>query len=178
MEAVLYHLDQVCKMGTRVLNVPVTASVGQVCDQLDFLTTSYQEARNAMEYRTILGGSQVLYIGDIEPSPKDSVSLMEYDFQNLMRAVKLGNREETNDAIAQFMESIRSFSISPNQYQLLIMELLTELMKIGRAYKLRTRQIFGEASVLWHELYKYISIDELEYWLPGGLYKFTAYAAP
>ena len=36
MEAVLYHLDQVCKMGTRVLNVPVTASVGQVCDQLDF----------------------------------------------------------------------------------------------------------------------------------------------
>lgn len=165
MEAVLYHLDQVCKMGTRVLNVPVTASVGQVCDQLDFLTTSYQEARNAMEYRTILGGSQVLYIGDIEPSPKDSVSLMEYDFQNLMRAVKLGNREETNDAIAQFMESIRSFSISPNQYQLLIMELLTELMKIGRAYKLRTRQIFGEASVPWHELYKYISIDELEYWL-------------
>ena len=107
----------------------------------------------------------MLYIGDIEPSPKDSVSLMEYDFQNLMRAVKLGNREETNDAIAQFMESIRSFSISPNQYQLLIMELLTELMKIGRAYKLRTRQIFGEASVLWHELYKYISIDELEYWL-------------
>lgn len=165
MESVLYHLDQVCKMGTRVLNVPVTAAVGQVCDQLDFLTTSYQEARNAMEYRTILGNSQVLYIGDIEPSPKDSVSLMEYDFQNLMRAVKLGNREETNDAIAKFMESIRSFSISPNQYQLLIMELLTELMKIGRAYKLRTKQIFGETSVPWHELYKYISIDELEHWL-------------
>lgn len=165
MEAVLYHLDQICKMGTRVLNVPVTASVGQLCNQLEFLSTSYQEARNAMEYRTIIGSSQVLYINDIEPSPKDSVSLMEYDFQNLMRAVKLGDREETNGAIAQFMESIRSLSITPNQYQLLIMELLTELMKIGRAYKLRTRQIFGEASVPWQELYKYISIDDLEHWL-------------
>lgn len=165
MERVLYHLDQICKMGTRVLKVPVTASVGQICEQLDFLTTSYQEAKNAMEYRTIMGGGQVLYIHDIEPSPKDSVSLMEYDFQNLVRAVKLGDRDETNAAITQFMESIRNFRISPNQYQLLFMELLTELMKIGRSYKLRQNQIFGDDSRPWQELYKYISMDDLEHWL-------------
>lgn len=165
VEKVLYHLDQVCKMGTRVLKVPVTASVGQLCDQIDFITTSYQEAQNAMEYRTIMGGSQVLYIHDIEPSPKDSVSLMEYDFQNLVRAVKLGDRNETNDAIAQFMESVRNLAISPGQYQLLFMELLTELMKIGRSYKLQPKQIFGENSVPWQELYKYIAMDDLERWL-------------
>lgn len=165
MDKVLYHLDQICKMGTRVLKVPVTASVGQLCDQMDHLTSSYQEAQNAMEYRTIMGGSQVLYIHDIEPSPQDSVSLMEYDFQNLMRAVKLGDRDETDAAISQFMESIRSLSLTPNQYQLLCMELLTELMKIGRSYKLRTKQIFGDNDIPWQELYKYISVDELEHWL-------------
>ncbi|MDC7290051.1 response regulator [Blautia schinkii] len=165
MDKVLYHLDQICKMGTRVLKVPVTASVGQLCDQMDHLTSSYQEAQNAMEYRTIMGGSQVLYIHDIEPSPQDSVSLMEYDFQNLMRAVKLGDRDETNAAITQFMESIRSLSLTPNQYQLLCMELLTEFMKIGRSYKLRTKQIFGDNDIPWQELYRYISVDELEHWL-------------
>lgn len=165
MERVLYHLDQICKMGYRVLKVPVTAAVGQICSQLEFLNTSYQEAKNAMEYRTIMGGNQVIYIHDIEPSPKESVSLMEYDFQNLMRAVKLGDRDETNAAIGQFMESIRSLSISPGQYQLLFMELMTEIMKIGRSYKLHTEQIFGENSVSWQELYKYISIDDLEQWL-------------
>lgn len=165
MDKVLYHLDQICKMGTRVLKVPVTASVGQLCDQMDHLTSSYQEAQNAMEYRTIMGGSQVLYIHDIEPSPQDSVSLMEYDFQNLMRAVKLGDRDETNAAITQFMESIRSLALTPNQYQLLCMELLTEFMKIGRSYKLRTKQIFGDNDIPWQELYRYVSVDELEHWL-------------
>lgn len=165
MEKVLYHLDQICKMGIRVLKVPVTAAVGQACSHVDYLTTSYQEARNAMEYRTIMGSSQVLYIHDIEPSPKDAVSFLEYDFQNLVRAVKLGDRGETDGAIRQFMESIKSFSITPNQYQLICMELLTELMKIGRSYKLKTKQIFGENDIPWQELYKHISVDELEGWL-------------
>lgn len=166
MEEVLYHLDQVCKMGSRMLKTPVTAAVGQMCNSLDSLTTSYQEARNAMEYRTIMGNNQVLYIRDIEPSPKDSVSLMEYDFQNLMRAVKLGDREETNEAIRKFMESIRGAALTPNQYQLICMELSTELMKIGRSYKLRTKQIFGEGNhIPWQEIYRHLSVDELESWL-------------
>lgn len=166
MEDVLYHLDQVCKMGSRMLKVPVTAAVGQVCNSIDFLTSSYQEARNAMEYRTIVGGSQVLYIQDIEPSPKDSVSFMEYDFQNLVRAVKFGDRSETDEAISQFMDSLRTASLTPNQYQLICMELSTELMKIGRSYKLRTRQIFGEGEhIPWQELHKHVTIDELESWL-------------
>lgn len=166
IEQVLYHLDQVCKLGNRVLGTQVTAALGQVCDRMEDLNTSYQEARNAMEYRTILGGGQVLYIHDIEPSPKESVSFMEYDFQNLVRAVKMGSREETDAAIRQFMESIRRVSITPNQYQLLCMELSTELMKIGRTYKLRTRQIFGEGNhIPWQELYRHITVDELESWL-------------
>lgn len=166
LDQILYHLDQVCKLGNRVLGAQVTAALGQVCDRMEDLTTSYQEAQNAMEYRTILGGGQVLYIHDIEPSPKESVSFMEYDFQNLVRAVKLGSREETDAAIRQFMDSIRRVSITPNQYQLLCMELSTELMKIGRTYKLRTRQIFGEGNhIPWQELYRHITVDELESWL-------------
>lgn len=166
MDTVLYHLDQVCKMGSRVLKASVTAAVGQPCDSLDSLTTSYQEAGNAMEYRTIMGMNQVLYIRDIEPSPKDSVSFMEYDFQNLVRAVKLGDRDETDAAIKQFIENIKGFSLTPNQYQLICMELSTELMKIGRSYKLRTKQIFGEGNhIPWQEIYKHLSVDELESWL-------------
>lgn len=166
IEKVLYHLDQICKMGSRVLNVQVTAAVGQVCSSLDMLMTSYQEARNAMEYRTIMSGSQVLYIHDIEPSPQDSVSFMDYDFQNLVRAVKIGDRAETDEAIQSFMDSIRNSAITPNQYQLICMELSTELMKIGRSYKLRTKQIFGAGEhIPWQELYKHLSVDELESWL-------------
>ena len=166
IENVLYHVDQICKMGSRVLDVQVTGAVGQPCNSLDTLLSSYQEAKTAMEYRTILGGSQVLYIKDIEPNPQDSVAFMEYDFQNLVRAVKIGDRKETDEAIQSFMDSLRNGCITPNQYQLICMELSTELMKIGRSYKLRTKQIFGAGEhIPWQELYKHLSVDELESWL-------------
>lgn len=165
IDQVLYHLDQICKMGFRVLKSAVTAAVGQVCADTDALHTSYEEAVNAMEYRSILGSGQVLYINDIEPSPEENIPVTEYEFQNLVRAVKLGNRDETNAAITQIMDSIRKGPISPGQYQLFFMELLSELMKIGRAYKLHPNQIFGEHAGSWQELYRMITVEELEGWL-------------
>mgnify|MGYP002574652260 FL=1 len=165
IDQVLYHLDQICKMGFRVLKSSVTAAVGQICANTDALHTSYEEAVNAMEYRSILGSGQVLYINDIEPCSEENILVTEHEFQNLVHAVKLGNRDETNAAIAQIMDSIRKEPISPGQYQLLFMELLSEIMKIGRAYKLHPNQIFGEHAGSWQELYRMVTVDELEGWL-------------
>lgn len=165
IDQVLYHLDQICKMGFRVLKSSVTAAVGQICANTEALHTSYEEAVNAMEYRSILGSGQVLYINDIEPCSEENILVTEHEFQNLVHAVKLGNRDETNAAIAQIMDSIRKEPISPGQYQLLFMELLSELMKIGRAYKLHPNQIFGEHAGSWQELYRMVTVDELEGWL-------------
>ena len=164
-EQVLYHLDQICKMGFRVLKSSVTAAVGQICANTDALHTSYEEAVNAMEYRSILGSGQVLYINDIESCSEENILVTEHEFQNLVHAVKLGNRDETNAAIAQIMDSIRKERISPGQYQLLFMELLSELMKIGRAYKLQPSQIFGDHAGSWQELYRMVTVEELEGWL-------------
>lgn len=165
IDQVLYHLDQICKMGFHVLKSSVTAAVGQICANTDALHTSYEEAVNAMEYRSILGSGQVLYINDIEPCSEENILVTEHEFQNLVHAVKLGNRDETNAAIAQIMDSIRKEPISPGQYELLFMELLSELMKIGRAYKLHPNQIFGEHAGSWQELYRMVTVDELEGWL-------------
>lgn len=165
IDQVLYHLDQICKMGFHVLKSSVTAAVGQICANTDALHTSYEEAVNAMEYRSILGSGQVLYINDIEPCSEENILVTEHEFQNLVHAVKLRNRDETNAAIAQIMDSIRKEPISPGQYQLLFMELLSELMKIGRAYKLHPNQIFGEHAGSWQELYRMVTVDELEGWL-------------
>lgn len=165
IDQVLYHLDQICKMGFHVLKSSVTAAVGQICANTDALHTSYEEAVNAMEYRSILGSGQVLYINDIERCSEENILVTEHEFQNLVHAVKLGNRDETNAAIAQIMDSIRKEPISPGQYQLLFMELLSELMKIGRAYKLHPNQIFGEHAGSWQELYRMVTVDELEGWL-------------
>ncbi|MGI6070143.1 MAG: response regulator [Blautia sp.] len=164
IEKVLYHLEQICKMGQRMLERRATAAVGQICDKLMRVSTSYQEARNAMEYRAIVDGP-VIYINDVEPSPEESISLPEYDVQELLRAVKLGDREETQSAITAFVDSLKETSITPQQYQLACMEMITEFLKIGRSYKLGTKQIFGTETVPWHEIQKIPSLEELKAWL-------------
>ena len=163
---ILYHLDQICKMADRILKIRVTAAVGQIVTDFTNLTASFQEAANAMEYRTIIAAeSQVIYINDIEPRPEDSVELPEYNYQEILRAVKLGNREETYQAIHQFIKTLRCRAVTPSQYQLACMELLTEFTKVGRSYQLDVRDIFGQERVPWQEIDQFSSLEELEAWL-------------
>ena len=163
---VLYHLEQICKMSGRILDIRTTAAVGQVVDDFQRISTSFQEAGNAMEYRTIIGSdSHVIYINDIEPRPQASVELPEYNYQEILRAVRLSDREAASDAIHQFINTLKCRAVTPGQYQLACVELLTEFIKVGRAYQLDARDIFGTERVPWQEIDQFSSLDELERWL-------------
>ncbi len=53
MEKALYHLDQICKMGDRVLKVPVTAAVGQIlrpCGLSDHFLSGSQKCYGIQDY--------------------------------------------------------------------------------------------------------------------------------
>lgn len=163
---ILYHLEQICKMAGRILDLRTTAAVGQAVTSLDDITASFQEAEGAMEYRTIIeGDNQVIYINDIEPRPQDSVELPDYNYQEILRAVKLGDRTETSRAIRRFTDTLRCRAVTPGQYQLACMELLTEFTKVGRSYQLDIVDIFGRDRVPWEEIDQFSSLDELENWL-------------
>ena len=166
LEGVLYHLGQVCKMAGRMLDCRTTAAVGQTVTELMRVTASYKEALNAMEYRAVLGGENpVIYINDIEPRPQDSVMIQEYDYQEILRAVKLGEREEVSACVHQFMGKLKMQAATPGQYQIACVELLTEFTKIGRSYQLNIREIFGSDRMPWQEIEKFSTLDELEKWL-------------
>lgn len=163
---VLYHLEQICKISGRMLDMRTTAALGQIVDDLMNITASFQEAGNAMEYRTIIDADgQVIYINDIEPRPQDSVELPEYNYQEILRAVKLGDRDETSKAIRRFIDTLKCRAVTPGQYQIACVELLTEFTKVGRSYQLDIRDIFGKDRVPWQEIDQFSSLDELENWL-------------
>ena len=163
---ILYHLEQICKISGRMLDMRTTAALGQIVSDLVNITTSFQEAANAMEYRTIIDGdSHVIYINDIEPRPQDSVELSEYNYQEIIRAVRLGDREATSQAIHSFINTLKCRAVTPGQYQIACVELLTEFTKVGRSYQLDIRDIFGAECVPWQEIDRFSSLDELEAWL-------------
>ena len=162
----MYHLEQICKMADRILGLKTAAALGQVVTDLAGISVSFHEAGSAMEYRAIIeGDSHVIYINDIEPHPQDYAALTEYNYQDILRAVRLGDRNGTSDAIRQFIAALRRHANTPTQYQLACVELLTEFTKIGRAYQLDIRDIFGMDRVPWQVIDQFSSLDELERWL-------------
>ena len=60
-------LDRVCTLAASYLGLTLTVGVGAPCKELSGMARSAAEARTALEYRSMVGRGQVIYIGDLEP---------------------------------------------------------------------------------------------------------------
>lgn len=56
-------LDRVCTLAASYLGLTLTVGVGAPCKELSGMARSAAEARTALEYRSMVGRGQVIYIG-------------------------------------------------------------------------------------------------------------------
>lgn len=158
----VYHMDQVCKMGTRMLEVNVSAGVGHVYPQIAQISVSYDEAKTAVEYRILLDGSnQAIYINDVEPKTEEVTFLEPQGLSAILYSVKLGTREELNEAIDAYISELKSYKISMQQYQLTYMMTLTEILKLSDSYQLGMTEIFGKNFNPYQNMSQFRSMEEL-----------------
>ena len=87
-------LDRACALASAYLGLTLTVGVGTPCRELSGLPRSAAEARTALEYRSMVGRGQVIYIGDLEPDRSLLLSFDEADERALTAAIKLGNGRE------------------------------------------------------------------------------------
>ena len=166
VQEVVYHVDQVCKMGSRLLDVKVAAGIGMAYPTLDKIAVSYEEAKEAFEYRLVLGNEALaIYINDVEPHSKTDSSPEFKGLSLIMHSMKFGNKEEVACAIAEYKEELMSEKLSVQQCQLAFMEALTELMKLVRGYQLDMSEIFGKNFDPYVEIKNFHSMEEFLLWL-------------
>lgn len=162
----IYHINQVCKIGARMLELDVDAGIGHACSQISQIATSYEEAKEAFDYRVLMGeSSHAIYINDVEPQKPGNVLKEPLELQNILRNMKLGTREELELSIDKFIRELKEYKISMQQYQLTFMEMMTEILKLLRSYELDMTEIFGETFEPYQEMGKFHSPDELAEWM-------------
>ena len=125
-------LDRDCTLAASYLGLTLTVGVGAPCKELSGMARSAAEARTALEYRSMVGRGQVIYIGDLEPDGGPILSFEEADERALTAAIKLGNEEEIRQAAAALAGKIRQANPAAGQYHLFLMELVTHLLKMTR----------------------------------------------
>jgi len=169
----IYHVDQICKMGNRMLEIKVNAGVGQVYSGIEQIGISHEEAKTALDYR-ILGddSGQTIYINDVEPKSKEMVYMELAGISGLIKELKFGTKEELEKSIDDFIEELTSGTgTTMSQYQLVIMEMVTEILKLLRNYQLDMTEVFGAKFSPYQELEGIQSVGEFSSWLKEKSFK-------
>ena len=157
-------LDRVCTLAASYLGLTLTVGVGAPCKELSGMARSAAEARTALEYRSMVGRGQVIYIGDLEPDGGQVLTFEEADERTLTAAVRLGSEQEVRDAAAALAGKIREANPSAGQYNLFLMELVTHLMKMTRRSGVGVEEVFGTGFSLPIQDSALPSLEELEGW--------------
>lgn len=160
----IYHVNQVCKTGSRMLEANVDAGIGQAYSSLDKIYNSYIEAKEALDYRLLLGEkNQAIFINDVEPY---MVGYSEVEgIDGIMHSIKFGTKEDLQEAIHTFMEEIKAHKMPIQQFQLTFMELFTEMWKMLRNQKIDMEEIFEEPLHPYDLFENVSSVDEMTVWL-------------
>lgn len=162
----IYHMNQVCKMGSRLLDAGVDAGIGDVYSGISKIALSYEDAKEAFDYRVLLEETcQAIYINDMEPQKGTGFLEEPIGIREIIRNIKLGSKEEVNQAVEEHLRELKSNRISVQQYQMAFIELMTELMKLMRSYQLDMTEIFGQNFDLYHEMGKFNSFEAMELWM-------------
>lgn len=155
------ELDQICKSAQWLLEANVTAGIGQMVNSLEHLKVSYRGALDAVDYRVLLESNQAIYIQDIQPSINHDFTLSEQDIQGVMKAVKLGKRQELKVAVDALIYNLKNSKISLPRFQVAMMEMVMGLAKFGRSYNLNLEEVFDGKISFFQNVGKFESLDVL-----------------
>ncbi len=161
----VHSMDQICKSTYRILERNTCAGIGYLCKDLMELSRSYQGAKSAVDYRILFEPNQAIYIQDVEKQEGTSNVWDSRYTENILREMKLGEVDDLVKAIQELIGYIKNSNISFQLYQVSLMEMVTEIFKLGRNYQLDMDKIFGPDFNINTKIYQFASLEALKEWL-------------
>ncbi len=123
--------DRFCRLARRAVQALVTVGVGRPCRSLRDIPTSYEGAREAVSYRVLYGAGSAISIMELEPSSSSLPAEAGQRMNEVIKQIKMGNRESLSRAIEAYMGMIREADLSPGHFRLLVMELATAMYHLA-----------------------------------------------
>ena len=170
----LEELERLCALSHSYLGITLTLGVGLLCQGPEELHASVEGARSALDYRVLMGGEAVIYIGDLEPDRSARLLFEEEDQRALWAAVKLGSGEQVEQVVRGLMDRVREKRLSLPQCHLFFLEIVTSLIKLARSGGAEVEDVFGPDFTGVVSITDFRSLDDLESWLEQGCRKLWA----
>lgn len=160
-------LDGIRQSIEKYLRCTVTIGVGTACRDITGISSSFENAVNALDYRVVLGNNRIICIEDVEPGRMQRLQFDDVKERSLYSCIKVGNSEEIKEAIEGFFKEIMDVKASIKDYQIYLLQLLTTVLKAAKDLNVDVDRIFGPNYNLFVELYKFKTVQEAMNWVIG-----------
>lgn len=126
------------------VSIGVGASVAEACG----LYRSFEDARQALDYRLLLGEGRVIWIHDVEAADSGTrhLSMDILTEERLIRAIKLGTPEERGCLIDSLFNPKESGGASMLDYQVFWLEMMAVLLRLAKESGMQPQELFGPES--------------------------------
>lgn len=148
----------------RFLKLQVTIGVGSVISDLGGVSTSYQEAERALDYRMILGSNKVIWIGDVESKQFPTVTFDEMKERELVRCLKVGEDDELEILLDELFAGLIDSAINYQDFHVYMIMMLTAVIKAAQDVQADLDELFDGGVKFFAQLSKFSNASEAKAW--------------
>lgn len=148
----------------RFLKLQVTIGVGSVISDLEGVTSSYQEAERALDYRMILGSNKVIWIGDVESKQFPSLTLDDMKERELIRCLKVGGDDELEALLNELFAGLINSPSSYQDFHVYLIMMLTAVIKAAQEVQVDLDELFDGGVKFFAQLSKFSNASEAKIW--------------
>lgn len=147
------------------LRLPVSIGVSSPFRALRDAGRGYKEAGEALQYRIRLGPEAVVHIGDVRPDRSLVPEYPEKIKDELLEAIRMGEGQRALALLEKFAKEIFAAPLSPRQYQVLMIGLLTDVLRGLQEYEGVLHLLYEEEKQLYDRIFELKTSAELTGWM-------------
>ncbi len=148
----------------KYLKFSVTIGIGNECENIENISSSYRQSINALDYRVVLGNNRIICIEDLEPRSQYNLNFDELKERLLVSSIKAGNPADLKNVIQELFGEIIDGKAAYKEYQVYLLEMLTSVLKTAKNLNVDIDNIFGSNNNLFTKMYNFNDIDKAKEW--------------
>ncbi|MFE5323248.1 helix-turn-helix domain-containing protein [Paenibacillus sp. NPDC056579] len=153
----------------RYMSIEASVGISRGFEDWTGAEQGYEECAAALKYRLQLGREAVLFIEDVLPGKSSEPAYPKEAAAQLLDAIQSLDRERAGEALTGFMESVSSPGGHPNDFQLSLVRLFVELVRLLQDAGISIYSLTRNERPLFDELLQLHTVRDIEAWFSGQL---------
>lgn len=153
-------LNNLCKDCKKILDLTISIGIGEAVENLYNLHKSFEQSKDALGYREIIGNGNAIYIRDVEPIKSEHLEFDEQLEGKLLSAIKFYGEKEIEEVIDEIIDTLILTNIHTSQRQVYIISILDSLLRLMQKY-----DVYSLKYNYFEHIYNLNTSQDIRIWL-------------